>query len=1683
MLDTGNFEEWEPSFLENIEANRENIEFIPTVNQLLKSIRKKKPISPFLNDETNLSHFISSKLPKIIDNLLNSRQIFREEEAYQIYKFFKRVIYLLPNIEKYTNPYLTQSVSRIFNINSLVYQKNKSFISFQKICKAFTDQKDILNDSLKKMIYENHHLFIDYFNLLLTIYTSIMQNDYIQNEIDDNTNNLINFFKEFINQNSHILSISVYGNQYEKAVDSFKRLLKLMNNSKFVNDETIYDFFIFFEELLSSENIEINKFLAFCLSAIIQNPKFERIIFTNAKKQKGSFSIINSLTSMHFTNDVFKELTPFLKFQINYQLISYKDLAKLWIFCSKSPFLKTSPTFIDIFTYALKFLDLNESKDFITLIEKDFSPFYYDLLTKSIIELQNSNETIKISIFCTQKLLNLALNDDKARKSMINLLLNQKLNNTIYHSILSQIPKLLKQEKYTSFCCSLMEKIFNASSNPYLLLKEEELNISQILNEIDGERGNPIIQILFQLYIKTKLKPSTQLIKHITENAPKDEFWLSIKKLLENNVYQNRNEIQQFLEIAEKQNPQVAPRSFLKFLKILIFKFSNNSFIAKNGYYPANNLKSDFKINTSEIPGLDIVLKIYQYNDDQKTVSSSKKFLLKILKNWKNNCSVDFLNENIQKIICILQSKSIVSIENLKPLFLSLQLVLDYIKESEVNSDPEDFSSPRHSYLENYIQLTINVKTSFSSSKQYKIHFDPKKTLNNLKERIANREETSIKNVSYPDFSCIHFSSTLIDCGLTNNSKINVKCYSSNSQLNSDHQPPPSFFFNEVLFPDILLNLLEVNTYPQMNSLCFQILQLLPTSKSIIDTFSDENDRLSSIYQQIQSTKSSYKKLYLIQSLSEKANVFGDQKIVSILLILFNDNSFTKDILNFIREKYNGEKFVFAQEFARRLIHLLNESDNEEFLSSVFSILNLLSENNEIPLDNESLTVFEGLNESLWEYISVFIGNAIKKSNSNDNISKYFISRITDNFENSQFHLFMLKRILTSSDLQRIHLFYRRLLQNLEKYSEMILEEEQEFTQFQSFSKKSNYAILSNIIECLSLIISKFASLVSNIQIPVSNLLNIAFGKNSALIQTTIFNFLSKIITNEQYNEIIISKMKEMINYAVDEWYYNPSTFTRNEPYSGLRNLGDTCYLNSVFQQLYHLDQIRHLITTHEFKKEDELKTLQDIFLSMRYTSRPFADTTSFVETWHDCANELINPREQQDAVEFFLSLANSFPENIKKMFEGEMKHYIKGIRSDFERTNKEVFYNICVSIKNHRDISSSFKEFIQDKYLHDHEKPNNSQMIHTKILKLPEILVIQLNRFEYDQQTMSRKKINNKFEFSKNLNVEKIIDRESNESDYLYELSGIIIHRGVATGGHYYSYILKNDGWWCFNDSSVSKANENEVFQEAYGGFDQHTSAYVLFYKRKSFKPFEKAASHKKEIENNSFVSIIENNNSFEKAQSLFRVEVIDFVQKINDPIINMQFFIRVLCHSRNHKKSNEFISNLKEIINSNEKSVLFKLADFLNENVVEIVKNYLNSHLDAFVNDMNDIILYCFNSLDQETSRNKSNSIVAHDKSFEFFGKLVDEVKKHASSYKKLPAIFKLIKKYISDHSYEAFTHLWLERLTSFLDEIYDSRKNKNMREIKELKLNDLTETIDIIQSKVKGRVNDIFKKFYSY
>lgn len=113
------------------------------------------------------------------------------------------------------------------------------------------------------------------------------------------------------------------------------------------------------------------------------------------------------------------------------------------------------------------------------------------------------------------------------------------------------------------------------------------------------------------------------------------------------------------------------------------------------------------------------------------------------------------------------------------------------------------------------------------------------------------------------------------------------------------------------------------------------------------------------------------------------------------------------------------------------------------------------------------------------------------------------------------------------------------------------------------------------------------------------------------------------------------------------------------------------------------------------------------------------------------------------------------------------------------------------------------------------------------KFDSFPYILSLQLKRFDFDYNTMSRFKLSNSVTFPEVLNVKKYIQHkvienssssennsnvnkqkeknaniiedcseteiadESNKDElYDYELFSIMIHSGSATGGHYYAYI-----------------------------------------------------------------------------------------------------------------------------------------------------------------------------------------------------------------------------------------------------------------------------------------------------
>ena len=114
--------------------------------------------------------------------------------------------------------------------------------------------------------------------------------------------------------------------------------------------------------------------------------------------------------------------------------------------------------------------------------------------------------------------------------------------------------------------------------------------------------------------------------------------------------------------------------------------------------------------------------------------------------------------------------------------------------------------------------------------------------------------------------------------------------------------------------------------------------------------------------------------------------------------------------------------------------------------------------------------------------------------------------------------------------------------------------------------------------------------------------------------------------------------------------------------------------------------------------------------------------------------------------------------------------------------------------------------------------------MKNLEIERLPTYLVIVLKRFKYILTNSI--KINYLINFPlEDLSFKDYVSEKN--SDYTYDLFGIINHSGTLEKGHYYSFINFNGNWIDYDDSHVAEIN---------GGIETN-KVYMLVYKSKSNK------------------------------------------------------------------------------------------------------------------------------------------------------------------------------------------------------------------------------------------------------
>ena len=122
------------------------------------------------------------------------------------------------------------------------------------------------------------------------------------------------------------------------------------------------------------------------------------------------------------------------------------------------------------------------------------------------------------------------------------------------------------------------------------------------------------------------------------------------------------------------------------------------------------------------------------------------------------------------------------------------------------------------------------------------------------------------------------------------------------------------------------------------------------------------------------------------------------------------------------------------------------------------------------------------------------------------------------------------------------------------------------------------------------------------------------------------------------------------------DWHIVPLTSERSKTgYVGLKNLGCTCYMNSMMQQFFMLSDFRNTILETEdlnydkvAKQDNLLYQLKLIFGALKMSQRQYYDPRLFCYSFKDYEGNPINVLEQMDVDEFFNNIMDKLENLIK---------------------------------------------------------------------------------------------------------------------------------------------------------------------------------------------------------------------------------------------------------------------------------------------------------------------------------------------------------------------------------------------------------------------------------------------------
>ncbi|ESU13640.1 hypothetical protein FGSG_07382 [Fusarium graminearum PH-1] len=252
--------------------------------------------------------------------------------------------------------------------------------------------------------------------------------------------------------------------------------------------------------------------------------------------------------------------------------------------------------------------------------------------------------------------------------------------------------------------------------------------------------------------------------------------------------------------------------------------------------------------------------------------------------------------------------------------------------------------------------------------------------------------------------------------------------------------------------------------------------------------------------------------------------------------------------------------------------------------------------------------------------------------------------------------------------------------------------------------------------------------------------------------------------------------------------------------------------------------------------------TLQRLFYQLQ-TSDQAVGTTELTKSFGWDTRHIF---EQQDVQEFSRKLMERMEDKMKgtpaqnvlpEMFSGKIKTYISCINVDYESSRIEDFWDIQLNVSGNKNLLESFEDYVQvekmdgeNQYFAGDQYKLQDANKGVIFNSFPDVLHLQLKRFEYDIQRDTMMKINDRYEFPEFFDAAPYLSEDADKSvPWTYQLHSVLVHSGDLNAGHYYAFLKpEKDGWFYkYDDDKVTKATMREVMEENFGGEYQAANGY----------------------------------------------------------------------------------------------------------------------------------------------------------------------------------------------------------------------------------------------------------------